>query len=89
DVQMRICTQTASALAYLHQKQETVHRDVKPHNILLSEDHLTVKVCDFGTAQPLSKRDRGGGTHNYIAPEFLLQGTRTAASDIWSLGVTM
>lgn len=42
--------QVAEALAYAHQ-QGIIHRDLKPNNLLVSEDHLIVKVADFGVAK--------------------------------------
>jgi serine/threonine-protein kinase PRP4 len=36
-------------------KQKIVHADVKPDNILVSNDTKTVKLCDFGTAFPVEE----------------------------------
>ncbi|KAJ4329816.1 hypothetical protein N0V87_010541 [Didymella glomerata] len=88
-VQILICTQTASALEYLHHEKQLIHCDIKPQNILLSDDHQSVKVCDFGCAQASKRTGSGGGTHHYIAPEYLLEQERNLASDVWSLGITM
>lgn len=88
-VQERIWAHMASALDYLHNEQNIKHCDIKPHNILLSDDHHTAKLCDFGHARNMHDVVTGGGTHCYIAPEFLLRGEIGAASDIWALGITM
>ncbi|KAH7061037.1 kinase-like domain-containing protein, partial [Paraphoma chrysanthemicola] len=89
NVQERVWTHMASALDYLHNKQNIKHCDIKPHNILLSDNHQTAKLCDFGHARNMPDGVTGGGTHCYIAPEFLLCGEIGAASDIWALGITM
>jgi serine/threonine protein kinase len=89
DVQKRILTHTLSALDHLHNEKNTKHCDFKPHNVLLSDDHQMVKLCDFGHARNMRDVVTSGGTHCYIAPEFLLRGEIGAASDIWALGITM
>ena len=67
-----------------------VHRDIKPQNILLTEDG-TVKVTDFGIAR---KVDEGRaaellGTPFYIAPERVALGKQDYRSDMYSLAATM
>src|SRR6185295_8624908 len=52
DDAIRITREAAQGLAYAH-KQNIVHRDVKPENILLTEDGSTV-VADFGIARALN-----------------------------------
>lgn len=89
DVQERIWVHATAALEYLHDEMRIKHLDVKPQNILLSDDHQTAKLCDFGHARDIDEAVRGGGTHYYIAPEFLLSSETSAASDIWALGITM
>eukprot|EP01012_Entosiphon_sulcatum_P008245 TRINITY_DN14411_c0_g1_i1.p1 TRINITY_DN14411_c0_g1~~TRINITY_DN14411_c0_g1_i1.p1 ORF type:complete len:519 (+),score=60.62 TRINITY_DN14411_c0_g1_i1:27-1583(+) len=81
------------ALDFIHTRQK-VHRDIKPHNILLCGlPEPCVKVGDFGI---IASMDTGGraytpvGSRRYMAPERL--GTNSAAcaaSDIWSLGTTI
>ncbi|KAF1910994.1 kinase-like domain-containing protein, partial [Ampelomyces quisqualis] len=79
--------QTALALKHLHDRK-IMHRDIKPGNILLSDDHQTARLCDFGHAH-IGGNWRGGGTEWYIPPEVLTIGTFDAAGDIWALGITM
>ncbi len=69
-----------------------LHRDVKPGNILFV-DPDTVKVADFGLAQPFGELndDAEGiwGTPEYIAPEKVLGRGEDLRSDIYSLGCTL
>ena len=81
--------QTASALEHIHE-QGYAHCDLKPHNILVRRNGLTVKLVDFGIAAPLgSKRERVQGTVSFIAPEQTEPGTVDRRTDIFNLGATM
>ncbi|MGD1917436.1 MAG: serine/threonine protein kinase [Pleurocapsa sp.] len=78
-------------LVYLQQQNPPIlHRDIKPDNILLS-DELRVYLIDFGFASLGSKDVMGSsvfkGTPGFIAPEQIVK--PTLASDLYSLGMTI
>ena len=57
-----------------------IHRDLKPWNIILSDDHSQVKIIDFGLATPLDQTQRQlpftsylPGTRQYMAPENIVR----------------
>lgn len=80
----------ASGLRAAHAAHIT-HGDVKPANVLRAKDG-TVKLVDFGLARVLdadaaaSSAGARAGTPHYLAPEIIEGGTRSPASDVWSLG---
>jgi hypothetical protein len=86
-VQRRIFSQMGATIKHIHDR-DIIHRDIKPHNILLSDDHKIARLCDFGHAHAGGKW-RGGGTEWYIPPEVITNGTSGPAADIWALGITM
>ena len=79
----------AKALDYAH-RRGVIHRDIKPSNILLMPDG-TPKIIDFGVAvhSLTGTQTVTGlvGSPSYMAPEQVKNGTATALSDIYSLGV--
>lgn len=87
----RIALKAAEALEYAH-RQDTLHRDIKPGNLLIDTDGM-VWVADFGLAKAFHQGEvtqTSGvvGTLRYMAPE-QLQGKADARSDIYSLGLTL
>ena len=83
-----------NALAALHEAG-IVHRDLKPSNVFLSReegDRVTPKLLDFGIAKVLEGSGATStgvtlGTPAYMAPEQLLCGAASPASDVWALAV--
>ncbi|HHJ17826.1 MAG TPA: bifunctional protein-serine/threonine kinase/phosphatase [Gammaproteobacteria bacterium] len=88
-----IVEQITRGLRAMH-RQEMIHQDLKPENIMIDE-HGVVKIIDFGSTKiggiveittPL-QRDNILGTRNYTAPEYLRGHGGSNRSDIYSLGV--
>lgn len=79
--------QVTSALDFIHSKH-IVHMDLKPQNILLSDDGKC-RLADFGLSRKIPPGQRVceiSGTPEYTAPEILDYSPVTPAADIWSLG---
>lgn len=78
------------ALRALH-GMGVIHCDVKPENLLLSQDKASVKLADFGAAMDMSERIRTDYMQPrfYRAPEVILGQEYTTQVDIWSSGVTL
>ncbi len=84
--------QIGRALECAH-KNHIIHRDIKPHNVLLARDGM-LKVADFGIAQATTSETIVAGSSNlgsvhYISPEQGRGGFTNEKSDIYSLGVVL
>ena len=87
-----IGAQVADGLAAAHARG-TIHRDVKPGNILVRDDDFA-KISDFGIARTLGEEQltRSGlvtGTPVYFSPELARGEEASPASDVWAMGATL
>lgn len=94
---LKIMVQLTSAAEYMHSKR-VMHRDIKPHNILVdfdTDDNIVVKLADFNSAAVLTEASAAVNYKHsesevvtlwYRAPEVLMtDGRYTSKIDIWSL----
>ncbi len=91
----KIIDQAAEGLAYLNHCG-WVHRDVKPHNFIVS-DEGDVKLIDFALARRVSRglkrlfapKTKVQGTRSYMAPEQIRGGRADIRSDVYAFGCTV
>lgn len=89
---VKITKQVAEALKHAH-SNNIIHRDIKPHNILLTEEGIA-KVTDFGiaraaTSSTINNTSNVIGSVHYFSPEQARGGYVDDKSDIYSLGIVM
>ncbi|KAI8909598.1 kinase-like domain-containing protein [Gorgonomyces haynaldii] len=82
--------QLFSALVLL-KKCEILHADIKPDNILVSPDRMTIKLADFGSASDVTENEITPYlvSRFYRAPEIILGLTYGTPIDVWSVGCTL
>ncbi|KAI8022429.1 Serine/threonine-protein kinase RIPK [Camellia lanceoleosa] len=92
---MKIALGAAKGLGFLHEaKKPVIYRDFKASNVLLDSD-FTAKLSDFGLAKDGPEGDethvstRVMGTRGYAAPEYIMTGHLTTASDVYSFGIVL
>lgn len=82
-------------IEYLH-AQGVVHRDIKPDNLLLTEDDI-LKIVDFGVSEMFEKPDqmmtaKSAGSPAFLPPELCIAkhgDVSGKAADVWSMGVSL
>lgn len=89
---IEITKQVATALRLAH-KNKIIHRDVKPHNIMVTNDGV-VKLADFGIAKAVNDATMSTGSKiigsvHYFSPEQARGNYVDERSDIYSLGIVM
>src|SRR5690606_16048515 len=92
DEAVRIASQICDALDHAHQNG-IIHRDIKPHNILISKNGR-IKVTDFGiaraaTSSGLTQTGAVLGSVHYFSPEHAKGVQQGEKSDIYSLGAVL
>ena len=91
---LEIISQVADALNYCWIKERMVHRDIKPDNIMVTNDG-DIKLTDMGLASSKSfdkydpNNDSIEGSPHYIPPEQILGHKQDCRSDIYSLGIVL
>lgn len=78
--------QLCAVLHYLH-RHELIHMDLKPSNIVCSGGRAV--LLDIDLAQAPGPCRAGAGTTEYMAPEQLIGGPMSQATDIWGLGAVL
>lgn len=83
--------QIVSGLKYLADNK-IIHRDIKPKNILITNNNTKIKICDFGLAkikESMSRIFTICGSPLYMAPELLREKSYDHGVDIWALGMIL
>ncbi len=84
---LRVLDRAARALAAVHARG-FVHGDVKPANLIVSDDDNALRLIDLGLARAPGFEAQPSGTPDYMAPE-LFRGELSPAADVYALGVSV
>lgn len=91
---MKVATDVASAMSYLHNEKQLLHADMKSGNVLIKGEFDIVKLCDFGVAIKLDENLQAPsslyvGTESWSAKEALEGPYVSDKSDIYSYGLVI
>lgn len=98
---LKMTSDIANALEYLHNKMLLLHGDIKSMNILVKREFVVCKLCDFGVCLPLTKtgeldKDKAGddaeyaGTPHWCAPEvYQSDQIITSKADVYAFGLVI
>jgi serine/threonine-protein kinase len=91
----RLALQIAQGLEAAH-RAGVIHRDIKPHNIMVLDANDSIKLMDFGIARlrdssqtPLTRAGTMMGTPDYMAPEQIEGQDVTDKTDVYSFGIVV
>ncbi|KAH0749072.1 hypothetical protein KY290_028304 [Solanum tuberosum] len=94
---LRIANEIASAIVFLHTEFTTpiIHKDLKPHNVIIDQKSGIAKIVDFSFSISLPpgemevQEDWMYGTYRYMAPEHAISGIITQKIDVYSFGILL
>lgn len=83
-------SQLVNGIKYLDD-YKIIHRDIKPRNLLLTDNNKILKICDFGLAKNKtdSKNNTICGSPLYMAPEIFKNKSYDDTVDYWSIGIIL
>lgn len=90
--QKKVALDTAKGMLYLHTRNPPIiHRDLKPMNLLITQDWMSIKICDFGLSRPKlhTQAMSRTGTVQWVAPEILRELPYNEKCDVFSYAVVL